>query len=200
MQLREAARAALSDSKPEGSGAADGGRQLARSRLSAVLEMAERLLVRGGFARGHLGNPSRHVGFSPGDGTSATTTTRRRSTSLRCPLPPAARRAVRRTYGGADLRHAVGGRDFRRRRRFARIAGGTAPRRIQAPTWAVPSITPARACCTWHASAQAGPGPSSEQLDELEELMRASRGGALGLFSSRRAAEEAAAAMRTRPT
>ncbi|MBD4563002.1 ATP-dependent DNA helicase, partial [Xanthomonas citri pv. citri] len=39
---------------------------------------------------------------------------------------------------------------------------------------------------------------SPESLDELEALLRASRGGALGLFSSRRAAEDAAAEMRRR--
>lgn len=39
---------------------------------------------------------------------------------------------------------------------------------------------------------------SPESLDELEALLRASQGGALGLFSSRRAAEDAAAEMRRR--
>lgn len=43
-----------------------------------------------------------------------------------------------------------------------------------------------------------GRGTSEEQLDELEALIKASRGGALGLFSSRRAAEEAADALRQR--
>ena len=41
-------------------------------------------------------------------------------------------------------------------------------------------------------------GTSPAQLDELEVLLNASRGGALGLFSSRRAAEEAAEALRPR--
>lgn len=41
-------------------------------------------------------------------------------------------------------------------------------------------------------------GASAESLDELESLLRASGGGALGLFSSRAAAEQAAAEMRSR--
>ena len=44
-QLREACRAALSDSKGDGSQTADGGRQLARSRLMLILELCERLIV-----------------------------------------------------------------------------------------------------------------------------------------------------------
>jgi ATP-dependent DNA helicase DinG len=43
-----------------------------------------------------------------------------------------------------------------------------------------------------------GRGASPEALDELEALIKASGGGALCLFSSRRAAEEAAEAMRPR--
>ena len=43
-----------------------------------------------------------------------------------------------------------------------------------------------------------GRGTSPEALDELEALIRASGGGALCLFSSRRAAEEAADALRPR--
>jgi ATP-dependent DNA helicase DinG len=39
-------------------------------------------------------------------------------------------------------------------------------------------------------------GTSAAQLEELLTLLKASRGGALGLFSSRRAAEEAAEALR----
>src|SRR4029079_18608432 len=41
-------------------------------------------------------------------------------------------------------------------------------------------------------------GTSPEALDELEKLIRASGGGALCLFSSRRAAEDAAEALRPR--
>ena len=46
--------------------------------------------------------------------------------------------------------------------------------------------------------AKPGRGVSDEQLDELLELLEASGGGALGLFSSRRAAEDAAEALRER--
>src|SRR4029078_8957475 len=44
-QLRDACRAALSDSKGDSSTTADGGRQLARSRLMVILELCERLLA-----------------------------------------------------------------------------------------------------------------------------------------------------------
>ena len=44
-QLRDACRAALSDSKGDGNAAPDGGRQLARSRLMLILELCERLLA-----------------------------------------------------------------------------------------------------------------------------------------------------------
>ncbi len=44
-QLRDAARAALSDSKTDSSNAVDGGRQLARSRLMLILELCERMLA-----------------------------------------------------------------------------------------------------------------------------------------------------------
>ena len=44
-QLRDACRAALSDSKGDSTTTADGGRQLARSRLMVILELCERLLA-----------------------------------------------------------------------------------------------------------------------------------------------------------
>ena len=44
-QLRDACRAALSDSKGDSANTADGGRQLARSRLMVILELCERLLA-----------------------------------------------------------------------------------------------------------------------------------------------------------
>lgn len=49
-----------------------------------------------------------------------------------------------------------------------------------------------------HVPRPSGSGISEAQLDEIVELVRASRGGALGLFTSRRAAEEAAEYVRDR--
>src|SRR6185312_15010395 len=44
-QVRDAVRAALSDSKPEGNAAVDGGRSIARSRLNLIFDLCERLLA-----------------------------------------------------------------------------------------------------------------------------------------------------------
>jgi ATP-dependent DNA helicase DinG len=84
-QLREACRAALSDSKGDSNTTADGGRQLARSRLLVILELCERLIAAREnrevvwFSRNSTFDPQQ--GYSaPDEGSPSTTPGRASST------------------------------------------------------------------------------------------------------------------------
>ncbi|MET1156481.1 helicase C-terminal domain-containing protein [Arthrobacter sp.] len=197
VQLREAARAALSDSKPEGSGAADGGRQMARSRLSAVLEMAERLLSAA---------DSREVIWATRPSTYGESGDYAANEDQPATLNIAPLSVASRLREGLFDEHtvvltsatlSVGGT-------FDAVAGSLGLLGAGAPAYTSADVGSPfdypRQGVLYVAShlPKPGRGTSTEQLDELEELLRASRGGALGLFSSRRAAEEAAAEMRKR--
>ena len=192
-RVREAARVALSDSKPEGGDAGDGGRQMARSRLLAVLELCERLLeapesgeVSVVFAAQHVLTRGRLLSagrFSSGH--------LERRSDLRGRT--AAGRAFRRSHRGADLSHPgnrlrirAGGRwpgtqrrrcpvlDGYRRRQSLRLSPAGRPVRGEGPAQAGPRHLPGAAGRTRSAAegiGRCGAGPV---------LVAARRGGGRG--------------------
>lgn len=196
-QVREAARTALSDSKPEGSGTADGGRQMARSRLVAVLEVAERLLA-AADSREVIWATRPNISAGAGDYTANDD---QPATLNIAPLSVASKLREglfdEHTVVLTSATLAVGGT-------FDAVAGSLGLLGAGAPAYSSADVGSPfdypRQGVLYVAShlPKPGRGTSAEQLDELEELLVASRGGALGLFSSRRAAEEAAAEMRRR--
>ena len=114
----------------------------------------------------------------------------------------AAREAVHRAVGGADLRHPQARRRLQRRGGLARpVAAGrdgpgsnrrtprTSRRRTGPSTSARPSTTPSRASSTSPGICRrrAGSAGRADMLDELAELIEAAGGRTLGLFSSMRA-------------
>ncbi|NKX56103.1 ATP-dependent DNA helicase [Arthrobacter mobilis] len=200
-QLREASRTALSDSKSDanaGAGQADGGRQIARSRLAAVLELCERLLA-AADAREVVWTTRTNSFAAPGDYTPADEAAP--ATLNVAPLSVASRLREGLFDGhtviltSATL--AIGGA-------FDAVAGSLGLLGEGAPAWSSADVGSPfdypRQGVLYVAAHLPKPerGTSAEQLDELEALLKASGGGALGLFSSRRAAEEAAAEMRRR--
>ncbi|MFD1211617.1 ATP-dependent DNA helicase [Arthrobacter sp. GCM10027362] len=197
-QLREACRTALSDSKPDGSASADGGRQIARSRLVAVLELCERLLA-AGETREVVWTTRTNSFAAPGDYTPADEAAP--ATLNVAPLSVAARLREGLFDGhtvvltSATL--AVGSA-------FDDVAGSLGLLGEGAPAWSSADVGSPfdypRQGVLYVAAHLPKPerGTSAEQFDELEALLKASGGGALGLFSSRRAAEDAAAEMRRR--
>jgi ATP-dependent DNA helicase DinG len=200
--VRDACRVALSDSKPGDGQSADGGRQVARSRLLAILEVCERLLdaesnrevlwvTRTGPPDPLTGYPSR---VDPSDDSAP-------AMLHIAPLGVGARLREGLFDGhtvvltSATL--AIGSA-------FEPTAGGLGLLGPGAPSWTgvdvgSPFDYPKQGMLyvAKHLP-RPGRGVSPEALDELEELLRASSGGALCLFSSRRAAEEAADELRQR--
>ena len=197
-RVREAARVALSDSKPESGDSADGGRQMARSRLLAVLEQCERMLDAGNS--GEVLWASRPSTFSPGAGYSAPDDSTPATLNV-APLSVAGRLREGLFDGhtvvltSATL--AVGSE-------FGPVAGGLGLTGRDAPAWTgtdvgSPFDYPQQGVLYVAKDLpKPGRGTSPAQLDELEALLNAAGGGTLGLFSSRRAAEEAAEEMRKR--
>ena len=194
-QLREACRAALSDSKGDSS-TADGGRQLARSRLMLILELCERLLV----ARENREVVwfSRTSSFDPAQGYSQPDETAPALINI-APLSVAGKLReglfADHTVVLTSATLAIGSA-------FEPAAGGLGLVGNGAPTWTgvdvgSPFDYPRQGILyvAGHLP-KPGRGVSAEALGELESLIRASGGGALCLFSSRRAAEEAAEALR----
>ncbi|GAB3244825.1 ATP-dependent DNA helicase [Arthrobacter pigmenti] len=195
-QVREACRTALSDSKPDSSSAADGGRQMARSRLLVLLEVCERIL--GADHAGEVVWASRPAalqqsGWAVDESQPATLHI--------APLSVAGRLREGlfedHTVVLTSATLAIGSA-------FEPVAGSLGLLGDGAPTWTgvdvgSPFDYPKQGML-YVAAHLPKPerGLSAEQLDELEELIKASGGAALGLFSSRRAAEEAAEAMRAR--
>ncbi|MCU1574465.1 MAG: ATP-dependent helicase [Micrococcaceae bacterium] len=197
-QLREAARVALSDSKGDSSTTADGGRQIARSRLQLILELCERLLV----ARdaGEVVWISRQGVFNPGQGYAAPDETSPALLNV-APLSVAGRLRdglfADHTVVLTSATLAIGAA-------FEPAAGGLGLLGQGAPSWTgadvgSPFDYPKQGMLYVAAHLpKPGRGTSPEQLDELAALIEAAGGGALCLFSSRRAAEEAAEALRGR--
>ncbi len=197
-QVRDACRTALSDSKGDASNAGDGGRQMARSRLMLILELAERLRV--AREAGEVVWLSRPSGFTPQQGYSAPDESAPALINI-APLSVAGRLReglfADHTVVLTSATLAIGAA-------FEPAAGGLGLLGSGAPSWTGADVgSPfdyAKQGMLYVAAHLAKPerGTSVEQLDELEALIRASGGGALCLFSSRRAAEDAAEVLRPR--
>ncbi len=197
-QLRDATRAALSDSKGDSSVTADGGRQLARSRLMVILELCERLLA--AVENREVVWLSRASSFDPQQGYAQPDDSAPALVNV-APLSVAGRLReglfADHTVVLTSATLAIGSA-------FEPAAGGLGLVGSGAPSWTgidvgSPFDYPRQGILyvAGHLP-KPGRGTSPEALDELEALIRASNGGALCLFSSRRAAEEAAEAIRLR--
>ncbi|WP_375142391.1 ATP-dependent DNA helicase [Kocuria sp.] len=199
-QIRDAARTAMTETKGGSGGEKDGdaGRQMARSRVSDVLELAERILA-AGDSREVLW-VSRQGGWEPGRGYVPAEDTDPATLHV-APLSVAG--TLReglfdgRTVVLTSATLSVGSS-------FDAAAGALGLKGEGAPGWegvdvGSPFDYP-RQGILYLAKHLEKPGRrlTDAQLDEMLALLEASRGGALGLFSSRRAAEEAAAALRGR--
>jgi ATP-dependent DNA helicase DinG len=197
-QLREACRVALSDSKSDTSNSADGGRQMARSRMMAVLELCDRILS-AAQAR-EVVWITRPSNFASGTDSGSEDDSQPATVNV-APLSVASRLREGLFDGhtvvltSATL--AIGNA-------FDAVAGSLGLLGSGAPAYSSADVGSPfdypKQGVLYVASHLPKPerGTSAEQLDELEALLKASGGGALGLFSSRRAAEEAAAEMRRR--
>ena len=197
-RVREACRVALSDSKPDGQDSADGGRQMARSRLMAILELCERL--ESAPESGEVVWASRSSTFSPSGGYQPPDDDAPATLNI-APLSVAGKLRENLFDGhtvvltSATL--AIGSE-------FGPVAGALGLQGPGAPAWEGADVGSPfdypRQGMLYIAKDLPKPerGTSEAQLDELAELIAASDGAALGLFSSRRAAEEAAEAMRKR--
>lgn len=195
-QVRDAVRAALSDSKPEGNAAVDGGRSIARSRLNLIFDLCERLLA--ATEAREVVWASRPGTFTPGkgyqkadDGEPAVINIAPLSVAMKLREGLFADRTV--VLTSATL--AIG-------ESFQATAGGLGLLGPSAPAWTgadvgSPFDYPKQGMLYVAAHLQKpGFGMSAEQLDELAALITAAGGGTLALFSSRRAAEDAAEKLR----
>lgn len=195
-QVRDAARAALSDSKPDGNAAVDGGRSIARSRLNLVFDLCERLL--GANDEGEVVWASRPGTFAPGKGYQKADDSEPAVINM-APLSVAMKLReglfADRTVVLTSATLAIG-------ESFQATAGGLGLLGPSAPKWTgadvgSPFDYPKQGMLYVAAHLQKpGFGTSPEQLDELAALITAAGGGTLALFSSRRAAEDAAAKLR----
>ncbi|MHA7273788.1 ATP-dependent DNA helicase [Arthrobacter sp. TMT4-20] len=197
-QVREACRAVLSDAKGDGPTPADGGRQMAKSHVLAVFELCERLLT--ATPAGEVLWASRPSTFSPGTGYSQPDDDAPATINI-APLSVAGKLReglfADHTVVLTSATLAIGAE-------FGPVAGSLGLAGASAPSWTgvdvgSPFDYPKQGVL-YVAKDLPKPerGTSPEQLDELEVLLKASRGGALGLFSSRRAAEDAAESLRPR--
>ncbi|WP_104118237.1 ATP-dependent DNA helicase [Arthrobacter sp. B1805] len=197
-QVRDAARAALSDTKTDSKSEADadGGRQVARSRVTLVFDLAERILAAGDL--NEVVWASRASAFTPGSGyaqpdESATATLNVAPLSVAARLREGLFEDHTVILTSATL--AIGSE-------FGPVAGSLGLSGAGAPAWTGVDVGSPfdypRQGVLYVAKDLPKPerGTSEAQLEELLTLVKASRGGALGLFSSKRAAEEAAEALR----
>ena len=197
-QLRDACRTALSDSKGDSGTTADGGRQIARSRLLLVLELCERLLA--SREVNEVVWISRQSSFSPQQGYSAPD----ESSPALINVAPLSVAGKLREGLFADHTVVLTSATLAIGAAFEPAAGGLGLLGQGAPSWTGADVGSPfdypKQGMLYVAAHLPKPerGTSTEQLDELEALIRASGGGALCLFSSRRAAEEAADALRLR--
>lgn len=195
-QVREAARVALSDSKPAPNETVDGGRQMARSQLVYLVEQCDRF---------ESAQDSREVlwasrpgAFTPGQGFVQPDESTPATLNV-APLSVAGRLREGlfegRTVVLTSATLAIGAA-------FEPVAGSLGLLGDGAPTWTgvdvgSPFDYPRQGMLY---VAKHLPKPSRnvspEALAELGDLIRAAGGGTLALFSSRRAAEEAAEALR----
>ncbi|SDQ34295.1 ATP-dependent DNA helicase [Quadrisphaera sp. DSM 44207] len=195
--VRDAAREALSSLRPEPGSAAEAdaaARQVARAALSEVFDVAERL------AEVEAGGPDvAWLAVTEGGSASA----RRTSRALHvAPLSVAGmlreKLFATRTVVMTSATLALGGA-------FDTAAGAVGLRGTGAPSWTgmdvgSPFDYPRQAILytAAHLPPPGRDGAPPAVLDELAALVEAAGGRTLGLFSSRRAAEAAAAAMRER--
>lgn len=199
-QIRDAARTVMSESKGGSGGEKDGdaGRQMARSRVSDVLELAERVLA--ATDSHEVLWISRQGGWEPGRGYVPAEDTDPATLHV-APLSVAG--TLReglfdgRTVVLTSATLSVGSS-------FDSAAGALGLRGEGAPRWegvdvGSPFDYPKQGIL-YLAKHLEKPGRrlTEAQLEEMLALLEASRGGTLGLFSSRRAAEEAAEALRRR--
>ena len=197
-QVRDAARAALSDTKADGKSEADvdGGRQVARSRATLVFELAERILSAADL--NEVVWASRPSTFTPGSGYAQPDESAPATLNV-APLSVAGRLREGlfedHTVILTSATLAIGSE-------FGPVAGSLGLNGPGAPTWTgvdvgSPFDYPKQGVL-YVAKDLPKPerGVSDAQLDEILTLVTASGGGALGLFSSKRAAEEAAEALR----
>ncbi len=195
-QVRDAARAALSDSKTDGTADADGGRQIARSRVAAVFDLSERIL--GASALDEVVWASRTGSFTPGAGYEQA------DENAPATLNVAPLSVAQRLREGLFEDHTVilTSATLAIGSEFGPVAGSLGLSGPGAPGWSGVDVGSPfdypRQGVLYVAKDLPRPerGTSAAQLAELLTLLQASRGGALGLFSSKRAAEEAAEALR----
>ncbi|BBE22361.1 ATP-dependent helicase [Arthrobacter sp. MN05-02] len=197
-QVRDAARAALSDTKTDGRSEADvdGGRQVARSRTTLVFELAERILAAPDL--NEVIWASRPSTFTPGAGYAQPDESAPATLNV-APLSVAGRLREGlfedHTVILTSATLAIGSE-------FGPVAGSLGLSGPGAPAWTGVDVGSPfdypRQGVLYVAKDLPKPerGTSDAQLEELLVLLKASRGGALGLFSSKRAAEEAAEALR----
>lgn len=196
--VREAAKLCLSDSKPEPGAAADGGRQTARSELSQLVELADRLL--GANAEYEVVWASRPGQFEPGrgyvqpgDDTPAVL--------MVAPLSVAGKLREGLFDGHTVILTSA---TLALGAKFEPVAGDLGLMGEGAPAWEAldvgsPFDYPRQGMLyVARHLPPPGRGVSEGALDEIEGLIKASGGATLALFSSRRAAEDAAEALRTR--
>ncbi len=197
-QLRDACRTALSDSKGDSGTTADGGRQIARSRLLLILELCERLLA--AREANEVVWISRQGGFTPQQGYSVPD----ESSPALINVAPLSVAGKLRDGLFADHTVVLTSATLAIGAAFEPTAGGLGLLGQGAPSWTGTDVGSPfdypKQGMLYVAAHLPKPerGTSAEQLDELEALIRASGGGALCLFSSRRAAEEASDALRQR--
>lgn len=196
--VREAARVALSDSKPANGESADGGRQMARSQLQYLMEQCDRL--DGPANDREVVWISRQGSFTPGTGYVAADDSSPATINV-APLSVAGKLREGlfdgRTVVLTSATLAIGAA-------FEPVAGSLGLLGEGAPAWTGIDVgSPfdyTRQGMLYVARHLPKPSRSvsAEALDELADLIGASGGGVLALFSSRRAAEEAAEALRPR--
>ncbi|WP_285726408.1 ATP-dependent DNA helicase [Psychromicrobium xiongbiense] len=201
--VRDAARVALSDSKGDAGQPAAGGRQQARARLQEVLDVSERILLAGQSRDGQSDDVlwlARAGVFNPQQGYAAAADS---EPGMLHVAPLSVAMTLRESLFGnhtvvlTSATLAIGSA-------FQPTAGALGLLGAGAPSWngvdvGSPFDYPRQGMLYVAAHLdKPGRGNSPEQLDELQALIQASGGGALCLFSSRKAAEEAADAMRKR--
>ncbi|WP_309080173.1 ATP-dependent DNA helicase [Zhihengliuella sp.] len=197
-QVADAARVALSDSKPEPNEQADGAKQMARAQLSYLVEIGDRLL--NSHESREVVWASRPGGYVPGQGYVQPDESTP-ATLYIAPLSVAGKLREGlfdgRTIVLTSATLAVGAA-------FDHVAGDLGLMGEGAPSWegidvGSPFDYPKQGVL-YVAKHLPKPGRqvSREALDEIADLIHASGGGALVLFSSKRAAEEAAEVLRER--
>lgn len=196
-QVLDAARTALSDTKSDAKDS-DAGRQMARAKLTEVMELAERML--NADEKYEVVWISRVGSWEPGRGYVAASDTDPATLHV-APLSVAGRLREGlfedRTVVLTSATLTVG-------ESFDSVAGALGLQGAGAPRWeAVDVGSPfdyPKQGVLYLASdlPKPGRGVSEEQLERVLELIEASNGGALGLFSSKRGAELAAEYVRER--